>query len=323
MLRSFGMLCYLLLLIEIRQVPLVEQVETFCCGLPKELRDYCIKKRVESMTQMIEIAQTGYALLTGQMSGFKGNVATAKKAGKEDETTEETKPAATKFKGRMKGIQRRFSSYKTPEERKVLMDNDQCFTCGEVRHRFYEWPKRKRNSSGAKDEPMTKEESKKPKPSAGLVPDMVGERRNDEASELCRAWGKVRDQTALIFFDSGARANFITPELATQLGIRSEEMGAVHEASLAAPRHSVAVTPIIGKLGLHVQGYVDSEDFYIMPLEGCDVLLDMPWCHKVRAVVDTLNRKISLTHKGKSIVLDVKLKGESVPVVSASAISSV
>ena len=55
-----------------RQVPLIEQVETFCCGLPKELRDYCIKKRVESMTQMIEIAQTGYTLLTGQMSGFKG-----------------------------------------------------------------------------------------------------------------------------------------------------------------------------------------------------------------------------------------------------------
>ena len=49
-----------------RQVPLVEQVETFCCGLPKELRDYCIKKRVDSMTHMIEIAQTGYALLTGQ-----------------------------------------------------------------------------------------------------------------------------------------------------------------------------------------------------------------------------------------------------------------
>ena len=100
-------------------------------------------------------------------------------------------------------------------------------------------------------------------------------------------------------------------------------MGAVHEASLAALGHSVAVTPIIGKLRLHVQGYVDSEDFYIMPLEGCDVLLGMPWCHRVRAVVDTFNRKISLTHKGKSIVLDVKLKGESVPVVSASAISSV
>ena len=60
-----------------------------------------------------------------------------------------------------------------------------------------------------------------------------------------------------------------------------------------------------------------------MPLEGCDVLLGMPWCHRVRAVVDTFNRKNSLTHEGKSIVLNIKLKGESVPVVSASAISSI
>ena len=88
-----------------RQVPLIEQVETFCCGLPKELRDYCIKKRVESMTQMIEIAQTGYALLTGQMSGFKGSAVTMKKAVKDDENTDEVTPAASKFKGRMRGRQ--------------------------------------------------------------------------------------------------------------------------------------------------------------------------------------------------------------------------
>ena len=33
-------------------VTLFEQVETFCCGLPKELRDYFIKNKVQSMTQM-------------------------------------------------------------------------------------------------------------------------------------------------------------------------------------------------------------------------------------------------------------------------------
>ena len=59
-----------------------------------------------------------------------------------------------------------------------------------------------------------------------------------------------------------------------------------------------------------------------MPLEGCDLLLGMPWC-RVRGKVDTFGKQIVLTHKGKTIALDVKLKGESVPVVSASAISSV
>lgn len=51
-------------------VTLVEQVETFICGLPKELCDYCIKNKVDSMMQMVEIAQTGYDLCMGMMSAF-------------------------------------------------------------------------------------------------------------------------------------------------------------------------------------------------------------------------------------------------------------
>ncbi|MCO5576640.1 hypothetical protein L7F22_030455 [Adiantum nelumboides] len=59
--------------------------------------------------------------------------------------------------------------------------------------------------------------------------------------------GKVRDQQALIFFDNVAKANFISPELAT-LGVKPEEMGPQLDASLAAPGHEVAVRPLIGKL---------------------------------------------------------------------------
>ena len=89
-----------------------------------------------------------------------------------------------------------------------------------------------------------------------------------------------------MFIDSGARANFITPNLASKLEIRAEEMGTLHEATMAAPGLSMPMTPIIGNLRLHIQDYVDAEDFYIMPLEGCDVLLDMPWFHKVKALAD-------------------------------------
>ncbi|MCO5610988.1 hypothetical protein L7F22_065236 [Adiantum nelumboides] len=98
-------------------------------------------------------------------------------------------------------------------------------------------------------------------------------------------------------------------------------MGPPAEAVLAAPGRDVAITPVIGKLCLHCQGYLGHEDFYIMSLEGCDVLLGIPWYHKNSAVVDYGARKATLTtEKGRSIVLDIKLKGESVPIVSASAI---
>ena len=70
----------------------------------------------------------------------------------------------------------------------------------------------------------------------------------------------------LIFFDPGAKANFISPELASKLGHKPDEMGFTAEAGLACPGHTESVTPIIGKLRLHIQSYVDAEEFYIMPL---------------------------------------------------------
>ncbi|MCO5552348.1 hypothetical protein L7F22_005859 [Adiantum nelumboides] len=71
---------------------------------------------------------------------------------------------------------------------------------------------------------------KKPKPSAGILSAFVGDQQNMDAIQLCRAWGKVRDQEVQVFFDLGARANFISPKLAAKLGIRAEEMGMTGEA---------------------------------------------------------------------------------------------
>ena len=50
-----------------------------------------------------------------------------------------------------------------------------------------------------------------------------------------------------------------------------------------------------------------------MPLEGCDVLLGMPWIYRVHGVLDTFNKTVTLEHRGKTHVLNVKLKGELPP----------
>ena len=60
-----------------------------------------------------------------------------------------------------------------------------------------------------------------------------------------------------------------------------------------------------------------------MPLEGCDVLLGMPWLYKVHGVLDSFKKTVTLEQRGKTHVLDVKLKRESVPVISTLAITSV
>ncbi|MCO5561626.1 hypothetical protein L7F22_015247 [Adiantum nelumboides] len=120
----------------------------------------------------------------------------------------------------------------------------------------------------------------------------------------------MRDHTTLVFFDLGARVNSFTPNLASRLRIRVEEMGPMGEAGLACPSNSEAVSPITGKPRVHIQSYVDMEEFHIMPLEGCDVLLGMPWCHRLHAAVDTFNKKITFVHRGKTHLVDVKLKDD-------------
>ncbi|MCO5591039.1 hypothetical protein L7F22_045015 [Adiantum nelumboides] len=49
----------------------------------------------------------------------------------------------------------------------------------------------------------------------------------------CRAWCQVRDHQSLVFFDPGARDNFITPGLAEKMGIKTDEMGPAYTTSMA------------------------------------------------------------------------------------------
>ncbi|MCO5550538.1 hypothetical protein L7F22_004025 [Adiantum nelumboides] len=110
--------------------------------------------------------------------------------------------------------------------------------------------------------------------SPGLVPDILGSGDANARSALYRAWGQVRDYQSLVFFDPGTKINFINPQLAEKMGIKMDEMWLAYIASMAAPGHEVAVTHLIRKLRLHIQGFVDHKEFCIMPLEECDVLLD-------------------------------------------------
>ncbi|MCO5604293.1 hypothetical protein L7F22_058458 [Adiantum nelumboides] len=70
----------------------------------------------------------------------------------------------------------------------------------------------------------------------------------------------------------------LKPEI---VGLKRKLTGKLTPASVSAPPdwkgQEVLVTLVIGKLRLHVQGYVDKEDFFISPLKHEDVILEAPW----------------------------------------------
>ena len=67
--------------------------------------------------------------------------------------------------------------------------------------------------------------------------------------------------------------------MATKLGIRSMEMGPREDAEDAFEGQQIPTTPFIEKLHMHVQDYVDQEDFYVSPLKHADVSSSMNYLY--------------------------------------------
>ena len=199
-----------------------------------------------------------------------------------------------KNKGFYKG-----SNCLTPEDMESYRKENKCFKCGEKGHSYRACPEK----AAKKDNPQASMVHTKP---------MI----NQDASRLCYAWGKVRDQDSLILFDPGSTHNFISKELAAKLGIYEHEMGYAMDAEGAFVGQKVPVTPLIGKLCIHVQGYVDREDFFISPLQHQDVLLGMPWFHRMRAKLSLPDRVISFKHDDKEVKLKVDEKGNTIPIIA-------
>ena len=79
----------------------------------------------------------------------------------------------------------------------------------------------------------------------------------------------------------------------------------------------VSVTLLIGKLHLHIQNYLDSEDFFISPLFHHDVILGMLWFHYLYAKIQFLEKVVSFTHYGREYSIKAQHKGNTIPLVNS------
>ncbi|MCO5596792.1 hypothetical protein L7F22_050862 [Adiantum nelumboides] len=130
-----------------------------------------------------------------------------------------------------------------------------------------------------------------------------------KGSPVSYAWGKVREHDAFILFDPGSTHNFISLELAAKLGVQDFEMGDAMKADGAFIGQDVSVTPLIGKLRLHIQRYVDKEDFFISPLKHEDVILGAPWFDRLAASIKFPERKISFKFREKDMYINAQKSG--------------
>ncbi|MCO5598126.1 hypothetical protein L7F22_052218 [Adiantum nelumboides] len=192
----------------------------------------------------------------------------------------------------------------TPEELERYRKENKCFKCGEQGHNSY------------RSCPQRNPRNKQPRASMVEAPK---EEIHCKGSPLSYAWEKVREHDAFILFDPGSTHNFISLELATKLGVQDFEMGDAMKVDRAFIGQDVSITPLIGKLRLHIQGYVDKEDFSFSPLKHEDVILGAPWFDRLAASIKFPERKISFNFRQKDMYINAQELGSSIPLVNDQA----
>ncbi|MCO5595675.1 hypothetical protein L7F22_049720 [Adiantum nelumboides] len=126
------------------------------------------------------------------------------------------------------------------------------------------------------------------------------------------------------FKDGGKNISFSTYDGGTfgatdKLGMQDFEMGDAMKADGAFINQEVSVTPLIGKLRLHIQGYVDKEDFFISPLKHEDVILGAPWFDSLASSIKFPERKIFFKFRKKDMYINAQESGSSIPLVNDQA----
>ncbi|MCO5555335.1 hypothetical protein L7F22_008881 [Adiantum nelumboides] len=191
----------------------------------------------------------------------------------------------------------------TPEELERYRKDNRCFKCGEQGHAYRACPQR-----NARNE----------QPRASII-EAPKEDVHCKGSPLSYAWGKVREHDVVIIFDPGSTHNFISHELAAKLRIQEFETGDAMKADGAFIGQDASVTPLIGKLRLHIQGYVDKEDFFISPLKHEDAILGTPWFDHLAASIKFPERRISFKFREKNMYIDAQESGNIIPLVHTHA----
>ncbi|MCO5597790.1 hypothetical protein L7F22_051872 [Adiantum nelumboides] len=288
-----------------KKIDFEEQKQQFCAGLPEDMNEYVNSQRPRSILAVIH--HTMVAARINFQQGAKRNLKPMEVKEKQEYkekyfSQNSSKGNSNNNKAKEKGIFKGKNKL-TPEELERYRKENKCFKSEEQGHSYCSCPQRNPRNE---------------QPRASMV-EAPKEEVHCKGSPLSYARGKVREHDAFILFDPGSTHNFISLELATKLGVQDFEMGDAMKADGAFINQEVSVTPLIGKIRLHIQGYVDKEVFFISPLKHEDVILGAPWFDRLAASIKFLERKISFKFREKDMYINAQESGSSIPLVNDQA----
>ncbi|MCO5594398.1 hypothetical protein L7F22_048428 [Adiantum nelumboides] len=208
-----------------KKIDFAEQRQQYCAGLTEDIRPYVNDQKPRTIVEVIhrsKVVMKIFPISKGAPKPFERN----EKVHGREQVSKDSKGNGSK--GKKDKVPYKGPGKLSPEEMERHKKENRCYKCGETGHISRACPKR---------------QQRKETPQATQI--LYPTKEAKEASQLCFAWGKVRDMNSLILFDPGSTHNFISIELAQKLGSQTKEMGTALEASGAFKGQYVPVTPLI------------------------------------------------------------------------------
>ncbi|CAJ2641852.1 unnamed protein product [Trifolium pratense] len=114
--------------------------------------------------------------------------------------------------------------------------------------------------------------------------------------------GKLENIDVVVLIDSGASHNFISPNLATALGLKVKQV--TEKKIKLGDGHKVVGKGICENLSLLMGGLEVRVDALVLELGGLDVVLGVSWlCTLGKVLMDWKSLTMQFRHQGKSVIL--------------------
>jgi hypothetical protein len=118
-------------------------------------------------------------------------------------------------------------------------------------------------------------------------------------SNMIKVEGKIIDQPATIFIDSGAIHYYIDPNMVDRLHLEKSKLGKASLVQLATGTKR-RIHDMVKSCSISINGVNTSTDMNIIPFRFYDVLIGMDWLDKHHVVLDCHNKTFTcLNGNGK------------------------
>ncbi|XP_038985807.1 uncharacterized protein LOC103721475 isoform X2 [Phoenix dactylifera] len=122
------------------------------------------------------------------------------------------------------------------------------------------------------------------------------------AHETMRVKGSLRHRAVIMLVDSGSTHNFVSERVAKAVGLQPNSSGQL--AVMVASGERIASPGKCAHVPIKLQGVTIFIDFYLLPLEGYDVVLGAQWLSTLGPIVwDFSKLQMKFDMGGKEVVL--------------------